>query len=197
MGCDGEKDKMKGVYQRLMKQRTIFVGEEITMETANFVVAQLLVLDAEDPESDIYIYINSLGGEVYPGFAIYDVMQYIRPNVVTICAGLAASFGALLLLAGTPGKRYALPHARIMLHQPLGGARGPATDIEIQAQEILKVREIINNVIVERTHQTVERIEKDTDRNYWMSAAEAKEYGVIDHVIRSRDDILIHRASGA
>jgi len=191
MNCDDSKKRMESIYERLLKRRTIFVGEEITMETANMVVAQMLLLDAEDPERDIIMYINTPGGEVYPGFAIFDVMQYVRPDIVTICAGLAASFGALLLVAGTQGKRYALPHARIMLHQPLGGARGPATEIEIQAQEILKVKGVINEVIAQRTGQDMSRIEADTDRNFWMSAEEAKRYGILDHVVMDRGQIPV------
>jgi len=193
MDCEDKIKRMDGIYERLLKNRTIFVGEEITMETANFVVAQMLLLDAEDPRQDIIMYINSPGGEVYPGFAIFDVMQFVRPDVATICAGLAASFGALLLIAGTRGKRYALPHARIMLHQPMGGARGAATEIEIQAQEILKVKSVINQVIAEKTGQDLGRIEEATDRNFWMGADEALQYGIVDHVVQNRGDIPISK----
>lgn len=159
------------------------IGEEINDHVANSVVAQLLFLAADAPDKDISIYINSPGGSTTAGFAIFDTMQYIKPDVRTICTGMAASFGAMLLLAGTKGKRYALPNSEIMIHQPLGGARGQATEIEISAKRILKLKEHINQIISERTGQPIEKIEKDTDRDYFMSAQEAKEYGIIDEII--------------
>lgn len=172
------------IYSRLLKDRIIMIGEEINDAVANNVVAQLLFLAADHPEKDISIYINSPGGSTSAGFAIFDTMQYIKPNVRTICTGMAASFGAMLLLAGTKGKRMALPNSEIMIHQPLGGARGQATEIEISAKRILKLREHINHIISERTGQPVEKVARDTDRDYFMSAEEAKEYGIIDEIIR-------------
>jgi ATP-dependent Clp protease, protease subunit len=172
------------IYSRLLKDRIIMIGEEINDAVANNVVAQLLFLAADNPEKDISIYINSPGGSTSAGFAIFDTMQYIKPDVRTICTGMAASFGAMLLLAGTKGKRMALPNSEIMIHQPLGGARGQATEIEISAKRILKLREHINHIISERTGQPVEKVAKDTDRDYFMSAEEAKEYGIIDEIIR-------------
>jgi ATP-dependent Clp protease, protease subunit len=172
------------IYSRLLKDRIIMIGEEINDAVANNVVAQLLFLAADNPEKDISIYINSPGGSTSAGFAIFDTMQYIKPDVRTICTGMAASFGAMLLLAGTKGKRMALPNSEIMIHQPLGGARGQATEIEISAKRILKLREHINQIISDRTGQPVEKVAKDTDRDYFMSAEEAKEYGIIDEIIR-------------
>jgi ATP-dependent Clp protease, protease subunit len=172
------------IYSRLLKDRIIMIGEEINDAVANNVVAQLLFLAADNPEKDISIYINSPGGSTSAGFAIFDTMQYIKPDVRTICTGMAASFGAMLLLAGTKGKRMALPNSEIMIHQPLGGARGQATEIEISAKRILKLREHINHIISERTGQPVEKVAKDTDRDYFMSAEEAKEYGIIDEIIK-------------
>ena len=172
------------IYSRLLKDRIIMIGEEINDAVANNVVAQLLFLAADNPEKDISIYINSPGGSTSAGFAIFDTMQYIKPDVRTICTGMAASFGAMLLLAGTKGKRMALPNSEIMIHQPLGGARGQATEIEISAKRILKLREHINHIISDRTAQPVEKVAKDTDRDYFMSAEEAKEYGIIDEIIR-------------
>lgn len=172
------------IYSRLLKDRIIMIGEEINDAVANNVVAQLLFLAADNPEKDISIYINSPGGSTSAGFAIFDTMQYIKPDVRTICTGMAASFGAMLLLAGTKGKRMALPNSEIMIHQPLGGARGQATEIEISAKRILKLREHINHIISERTGQPFDKIAKDTDRDYFMSAEEAKEYGIIDEIIR-------------
>ncbi|HOB28850.1 MAG: ATP-dependent Clp endopeptidase proteolytic subunit ClpP [Dethiobacteria bacterium] len=174
------------IYSRLLKDRIIFVGSAIDDHVANLVVAQMLFLESEDPEKDINLYINSPGGSVYAGMAIYDTMQYIKPPVSTICVGLAASFGAVLLAAGTKGKRFTLPHSRIMLHQPAGGAQGQAVDIEIHAKEILKVREALNEILSKHTGQPVERIARDTDRDFFISAEEAKEYGLID-------EILVHR----
>ncbi|SHT07067.1 ATP-dependent Clp protease proteolytic subunit [Mycobacteroides abscessus subsp. abscessus] len=172
------------IYSRLLKDRIIMIGEEINDAVANNVVAQLLFLAADQPEKDISIYINSPGGSTSAGFAIYDTMQYIKPDVRTICTGMAASFGAMLLLAGTKGKRMALPNSEIMIHQPLGGARGQATEIEISAKRIIKLREHINKIISDRTGQPVEKVARDTDRDYFMSAEEAKEYGIIDEIIK-------------
>lgn len=170
------------IYSRLLKDRIIFLGSPINDAVANTIVAQLLFLAAEDPDKDISLYINSPGGSITAGMAIYDTMQYIKPNVSTICIGLAASMGAFLLAAGEKGKRYALPNSEIMIHQPLGGAEGQATDIEIRAKRILKMRDKLNHILAERTGQPLERIEKDTDRDYFMSAEEAKEYGLIDGI---------------
>lgn len=174
------------IYSRLLKDRIIFVGSAIDDHVANLVVAQMLFLESEDPDKDINLYINSPGGAVYAGMAIYDTMQYIKPPVSTICVGLAASFGAVLLAAGAKGKRFTLPHSRIMLHQPAGGAQGQAVDIEIHAKEILKVRETLNEILARHTGQPVERIASDTDRDFFISAEEAKDYGLVD-------EILIHR----
>lgn len=171
------------IYSRLLKDRIIFLGTAIDDQVANSVVAQLLFLTSEDADKDISLYINSPGGSISAGMAIYDTMQYIKPNVSTICIGLAASMGAFLLAAGEKGKRFALPNAEIMIHQPLGGAQGQATDIEIHAKRILKMREHINRILAERTGQTLKQIEKDTDRDNFMTAHEAKDYGLIDEVI--------------
>ncbi len=174
------------IYSRLLKDRIIFLTGEINDMVADLVVAQLLFLESEDPDKDIQIYINSPGGSVSAGFAIYDTMQYIKPHVSTICVGLAASMGAFLLLAGEKGKRYALPNADIMIHQPLGGAQGQASDIQIHAEKIIKTRKQLNAIIAERTGQTLKKIQKDTDRDFFMSAEEAKAYGIIDDVIVKR-----------
>ncbi len=171
------------IYSRLLKDRIIMLGTEIDDDVANVIVAQLLFLESEDPDKDINIYINSPGGSVTAGFAIYDTMQYVKPAVSTICVGQAASMGAMLLLAGAEKKRYALPNARIMIHQPMGGARGQATDIDIQAKEILRMKARLNELIVKHTGQSIERVEKDTDRDYFMGAIEAKQYGIIDEVV--------------
>ncbi|MDQ0338479.1 ATP-dependent Clp protease protease subunit [Caldalkalibacillus uzonensis] len=171
------------IYSRLLKDRIIFLGTPIDDQVANAVVAQLLFLAAEDPEKDISLYINSPGGSITAGMAIYDTMQYIKPKVNTICIGLAASMGAFLLAAGEKGKRFALPNAEVMIHQPLGGTQGQAADIEIHAKRILKMREKLNKILAERTGQSLKRIEKDTDRDHFMSAEEAKAYGLIDEVI--------------
>ncbi|BBD55242.1 MULTISPECIES: ATP-dependent Clp protease proteolytic subunit [Planktothrix] len=179
------------IYTRLGVERILFLGQEVTDSLANRIVAQMLYLDAEDSNKPIYLYINSPGGSVTAGMAIYDTMQYIKADVVTICVGLAASMGAFLLAAGTPGKRLALPHARIMIHQPLGGARGQATDIEIEAREILRIRSLLNDILVTRTGQTLEKIQKDTDRDYFLSAQEAKDYGLIDQVIEERATVAL------
>ncbi|MCT7951329.1 ATP-dependent Clp protease proteolytic subunit [Ancylothrix sp. C2] len=174
------------IYTRLSQERIIFLGQEVTDSLANRIVAYLLYLNSDDSSKPIYIYINSPGGSVTAGMAIYDTMQYIKAEIVTICVGQAASMGAFLLASGSKGKRLALPHARIMIHQPLGGARGQATDIDIEAKEILRVRQNLNEILAQRTGQTIEKIQKDTDRDYFMSAAEAKEYGLIDQVIEEQ-----------
>lgn len=171
------------IYSRLLKERIIFLSGEIHNEMADLIVAQLLFLEAEDPDKDIQIYINSPGGSVSAGFAIYDTMQYIKPDVSTICVGLAASMGAFLLAAGTKGKRYALPNADIMIHQPLGGTQGQAEDIRIQAEKILEIRKRINKILSEKTGQDIEIINRDTDRDYYLSAEEAVKYGLIDKVM--------------
>ncbi|GIP48968.1 ATP-dependent Clp endopeptidase proteolytic subunit ClpP [Paenibacillus timonensis] len=175
------------IYSRLLKDRIIFLGSQVNDVVANSIIAQMLFLDAEDPTKDISLYINSPGGSITAGMAIYDTMQFIKSDVSTICVGLAASMGAFLLNAGAPGKRYALPNSEIMIHQPLGGAEGQATDIEIRARRILKMRDKLNQILAERTGQPLDRIEKDTDRDYFMSAAEAKEYGLVDKVIEKVD----------
>lgn len=171
------------IYSRLLKDRIIFLGEEVNDTTASLVVAQLLFLAAEDPDKDISLYINSPGGSVTAGLAIYDTMQYIKPDVSTICIGLAASMGAFLLAGGAKGKRYALPNAEIMIHQPLGGARGQATDMQIQVEQILKIKNKLNQMLSENTGQNIETIKNDTERDNYMSAEEAKKYGLIDNVI--------------
>jgi ATP-dependent Clp protease protease subunit len=174
------------IYSRLLKDRIIFLGGGIDDGMADLVVAQLLFLESEDPEKDISIYINSPGGVVTAGMAIYDTMQYIKPDVSTICIGQAASMGALLLAAGAKGKRYALPNSRIMIHQPLGGAQGQASDIEIQAQEILRMKDMLNDILANHTGQPLKRIKRDTDRDFFMSSKEAKEYGLIDEVVQRK-----------
>ncbi|WBW50162.1 ATP-dependent Clp endopeptidase proteolytic subunit ClpP [Peptoniphilus equinus] len=174
------------IYSRLLKERIIFITGEIHDQMADLIVAQLLFLEAEDNTKDIQIYINSPGGSVSAGFAIYDTMQYIKCDVSTICMGMAASMGAFLLAAGAKGKRYALPNADVMIHQPLGGAQGQAADIKIHAEKILKVREKLNHILAERTGQPLEKVERDTDRDYYLTAEEAKAYGLIDDVIEKR-----------
>ena len=174
------------IYSRLLKERIIFLGDEINDVTANLVVAQLLFLEAEDPDKDIQLYINSPGGSITAGMAIYDTMNYIKPDVSTICIGMAASMGAFLLAAGEKNKRYALPNAEIMIHQPLGGTRGQAEDVRIHAERILKTRDTMNRILAERTGKPLETIQKDTDRDFFMGAAEAKEYGIIDEVITAK-----------
>ena len=183
---DGRAERAYDIYSRLLKDRIIFLGAPIDDNVANVVIAQLLHLEADDPEKDIYMYINCPGGSVSAGFAIYDTMQYIRPDVSTICIGIAASMGAFLLSAGAPGKRFTLPNSRIMIHQPLGGVRGQASDIEIQTREILMLKKKLNELLHKHTKQPVKKIEKDSDRNFFMSADEAKDYGLIDKVITSR-----------
>jgi ATP-dependent Clp protease protease subunit len=178
------------IFSRLLKERIIFLPSYIEDEMANLVIAQLLFLEAEDPDKDVYLYINSPGGSVTAGLAIYDTMQYVKPAVATICMGQAASMGALLLCAGAKGKRFALPHSRIMIHQPLAGVQGQATDIDIQAREILRIRDELNRVLVHHTGQPIERIRQDTDRDFFMTAEQAKEYGLVDEVIASHAPIL-------
>jgi ATP-dependent Clp protease protease subunit len=175
------------IYSRLLKDRIIFLGEQVTDTTANLMIAQMLFLESEDPDKDINLYINSPGGSVTAGLAIYDTMQYIKPEVATICMGQTSSMAALLLAAGANGKRYSLPNARILIHQPMGGAQGQATDIDIHAREILKIRERLNEILQHHTGQDIEKIRRDTERDYFMSAEEAKKYGVIDKVITKRE----------
>ena len=175
------------IYSRLLKERIIFIGEQVEDHMANTVIAQLLFLESEDTEKPITVYINSPGGSVTAGLAIYDTMQYIKPDVSTLCMGQASSMGALLLAAGAKGKRLALPNSRIMIHQPLGGVQGQATDIEIQAKEMMKIKNTIHNILVEHTGQPIEKIREDTERDYFMSAEQAMEYGVVDRVIKARE----------
>ncbi len=175
------------IYSRLLKDRIIFMGEQVVDDMANIIIAQMLFLESEDPDKDINIYINSPGGSVTAGLALYDTMQYIKPDIATICMGQTTSMAALLLAAGTKGKRYALPHGRIMIHQPLGGAQGQATDIDIHAREILKMRDELNKILAKHTGQDLKKIRKDTERDYFMSSEEAKEYGIIDKVISKRE----------
>ena len=182
----GRGERAYDIYSRLLKDRIIFLSDEVNDTTASLVVAQLLFLEAEDPDKDIHLYINSPGGSVTAGMAIYDTMQYIKPDVSTICIGMAASMGAFLLNAGAKGKRFALPNSEIMIHQPLGGAKGQATDIEIHAKWILKIKERLNKILSERTGQPIEKIQEDTERDNFMSAHEAKEYGLIDEVIEKK-----------
>lgn len=174
------------IFSRLLNDRIIVLSDEVNDVTASLVVAQMLYLEAQDPDKDIQLYINSPGGSVTSGFAIYDTMQYVKPDVQTICIGMAASMGAFLLAAGTKGKRFALPNSEIMIHQPLGGARGQATDIKIHAEQILKIKDKINRILSERTGQPLEKIERDTDRDFFMSAEEAKAYGIVDEVMVRR-----------
>lgn len=174
------------IYSRLLQERIIFLGEEVNDVTASLVVAQLLYLEADDPDKDIKLYINSPGGSVTAGMAIYDTMQYLKCDVSTICIGMAASMGAFLLAAGAKGKRFALPNSEIMIHQPLGGARGQASDIMIHAEQILKIKKTLNKILSERTGQPLEKVERDTDRDFFMSAQDAKEYGIVDEVITPR-----------
>ncbi len=177
------------IYSRLLKDRIVFIDSDINDLTSNLIIAQLLFLEGEDPDRDIFLYINSPGGLITAGLAIYDTMQYVKPDVSTICIGQAASMAAVLLSAGAKGKRYALPNARLMLHQPLGGAQGPATDIEITAKEIMRYRELIEGLLVKHTGQSQERVHKDVDRDFYMSAEEAKEYGIIDNIFTRRSNV--------
>lgn len=178
------------IYSRLLRDRIVFLGTEVNDQVANLIVAQLLFLESEDPDSDIYLYINSPGGSIDAGLAIYDTMQYVRPQVNTICMGLAASMGAVLLAAGATGKRYALPHSRIMIHQPLGGARGQASDIEIQAKEIIRLKRLLNEILSKHTGKTVDDILARTDRDNFMTTEQALSYGLIDKVVEKQDEIV-------
>ncbi len=182
----GRGERAFDIYSRLLRERIVFLGQEVRDENSNLIVAQLLFLEAEDPDKDIYLYINSPGGSVSAGLGIFDTMNQIRPDVCTICIGLAASMGAFLLSAGTKGKRMSLPNSRIMIHQPLGGAQGQATDIEIQAKEILYLKGLLNNHLARQTEQPLDKIAEDTERDFFMSAEEAQEYGLIDQVINRR-----------
>ncbi len=182
----GRGERAYDIYSRLLRERVVFLVGEVNDQTANLVIAQLLFLESENPDKEISLYINSPGGSVSAGLAIYDTMQFIKPNVSTLCMGMAASMGAFLLCAGEKGKRYALPNSRVMIHQPLGGARGQASDIEIQAREILYLRERLNKILADRTGQSIETIAKDTDRDNFMSAEQARDYGLIDKVIDKR-----------
>lgn len=182
----GRGERAYDIYSRLLKDRIVFIGSAIDDYVANLVTAQLLFLEAEDPERDIFLYINSPGGSVTAGLAIYDTIQYISPDVSTICIGMAASMGAVLLAAGAKGKRYSLPHSRVMIHQPWGGVQGQAIDIKIHAEEIMRIRKMLNEILAFHTKKPVEVIERDTDREFFMSAEEAKEYGIIDQIIVSR-----------
>jgi ATP-dependent Clp protease protease subunit len=175
------------IYSRLLKDRIVFLGTPLTDEVANLLIAQFLFLESEDPDKDINFYINSPGGMVTAGLAIYDTMRYVKPNICSLCMGQAASMGAVLLAAGTEGKRYALPNARILIHQPMGSFQGAAADVAIQAKEILRMRETLNEMLALHTHQDIERIRKDTDRDFFMSGQEAKDYGIVDHVITQRE----------
>jgi ATP-dependent Clp protease protease subunit len=177
------------IYSRLLKDRIIFLGSPMNDEIANLLIAQLLFLESEDPDKDINFYINSPGGLVTAGLAVYDTMQYIKPDIATVCVGQAASMGALLLTAGTKGKRYSLPNSRILIHQPMGGFQGQASDIAIQAKEILRMKETLNKILAYHTGKNLEQIQLDTDRDFFMAGDEAKEYGLIDHVIINRDDL--------
>jgi ATP-dependent Clp protease, protease subunit len=183
---DGRGERAYDIYSRLLKERIIFLGTAIDDDVANLVIAQMLFLESEDPDKDIHLYINSPGGVVTSGLAIYDTMQYIRPKVSTLCMGQGASIAALLLAAGDKGKRFALPHARILIHQPMGGFQGQASDVDIQAKEILRLREELNRIMARHTSQPLERIEADTDRDFYMGGHQAKEYGIIDEVVIQR-----------
>ncbi|MCU0814471.1 MAG: ATP-dependent Clp endopeptidase proteolytic subunit ClpP [Burkholderiaceae bacterium] len=182
----GRGERAYDIYSRLLRERVIFLVGPVNDQTANLVVAQLLFLESENPDKDVSLYINSPGGSVSAGLSIYDTMQFIKPDVSTLCIGMAASMGAFLLAAGAKGKRFSLPNSKIMIHQPLGGAQGQATDIEIHAREILKTREQLNRILAERTGQSLEKIAADTERDYFMGAAEAKDYGLVDQVIERR-----------
>ena len=177
------------IYSRLLKDRIIFLGSAINDEIANLLIAQLLFLESEEPDKDINFYVNSPGGIVTSGMAVYDTMQYIKPDIATVCIGQAASMGAVLLAAGSAGKRYSLPNSRILIHQPMGGFQGQASDIAIQAKEIIRMKDTLNNILAQHTRQDIEKIQADTDRDFFMSGLEAKEYGLVDHVITKRDDL--------
>ncbi|MGE5218298.1 MAG: ATP-dependent Clp endopeptidase proteolytic subunit ClpP [Chloroflexota bacterium] len=191
----GRGERAYDIYSRLLKDRIVFLGSAINDEVANLITAQLLFLESEDPERDIFFYINSPGGSVTAGLAIYDTMQYVRPQISTVCVGQAASMGAVLLAAGSKGKRFALPHSRIMIHQPLGGFQGQAADIDIQAREILRMREELNNILMKHTGQSLKKIEKDTDRDMFMNGKQAQEYGLVDEVIANRPDSIVKKTS--
>jgi len=182
----GRGERSYDIYSRLLKDRIIFLGDQVNDHTASLVVAQLLHLESEDPDKDIFLYINSPGGSITAGMAIYDTMQYIKPDVATICVGMAASMGAFLLTAGAKGKRFALPNSEVMIHQPLGGTQGQATDIKIHAERIIRMRNKLNEIMAERSGQALEKVERDTERDFFMSSAEAKEYGLIDEVLEKR-----------
>jgi ATP-dependent Clp protease protease subunit len=184
----GRGERAYDIYSRLLKDRIVFLGSVITDDVANLITAQFLFLESEDPERDIFFYINSPGGSVTAGLAIYDTIQYIRPQISTVCVGQAASMGAVLLAAGAKAKRFALPHSRIMIHQPLGGFQGQAADIDIQAREILRMREELNNILMKHTGQSLKKIEKDTDRDMFMNGKQAQEYGLVDEVIATRPE---------
>jgi len=183
---DGRGERAYDIYSRLLKERIVFVGTPIDDDIANLVIAQMLFLESEDPDKDIHLYINSPGGIVTSGLAIYDTMQYIRPSVSTLCMGQGASIAALLLAAGAKGKRFALPHSRILIHQPIGGFQGQASDVDIQAREILRLREELNRIMVRHTRQPLERIQSDTERDFYMTGDQAREYGIIDEVVIKR-----------
>ncbi len=185
----GRGERAYDIYSRLLKERVVFLVGPVNDQSANLVVAQMLYLESENPDKDIYLYINSPGGSVSAGMSIYDTMNFIKPDVSTLCMGMAASMGAFLLAAGEKGKRFALPNSRIMIHQPLGGAQGQATDIEIHAREILRIKALLNEILAERTGQTLDRIENDTERDYFMTAAEAHAYGLVDRVIDKRSAV--------
>ena len=182
----GRGERAFDIYSRLLRERIVFLGEPVTSDSANRIVAQLLFLEADDPDKDIFLYINSPGGSVYDGLGIFDTMQHVKPDIHTVCVGLAASMGAFLLCAGAKGKRSSLLHSRIMIHQPLGGARGQASDIRIQADEILFIKDKLNKELSDRTGQPIERVREDTDRDFYMSPSEAVEYGIIDNVFNKR-----------
>ncbi len=185
----GRGERSYDIYSRLLKDRIVFIGTPIDDTIANLIIAQILFLEMEDPDKDINIYVNSPGGSVTAGLAIYDTLQFVKCDIATYCLGQAASMGSLLLTAGTKGKRFSLPYSRVMIHQPWGGAQGTASDIHIQAKEILKLKDLLNRILAKHTGQPIERIEKDTDRDYFMSAEESKAYGIVDHVIASRSDL--------
>jgi ATP-dependent Clp protease protease subunit len=184
----GRGERAYDIYSRLLKDRIVFLGSVVTDDVANLITAQLLFLESEDPDRDVFFYINSPGGSVTAGLAIYDTMHYVRPQISTVCVGQAASMGAVLLAAGSKGKRFALPHSRIMIHQPLGGFQGQAADIDIQAREILRMREDLNNILMKHTGQSLKKIEKDTDRDLFMNGKQAQEYGLVDEVIATRPE---------
>ena len=186
----GRGERAYDIYSRLLKDRIVFVGTQINDEVSNLIIAQLLFLESEDPEKEIFLYVNSPGGSVTAGMAIYDTMQYVKSDIVTICMGQAASMGAVLLAAGTSGKRFCLPHARIMIHQPMGGFQGQASDIDIHAREILRIREDLNNVLAKHTKQPLKKIQQDTERDCFMTSLECKEYGIVDEVVTTRDKTI-------